>query len=695
MRSWFNRKVGNKKHNLDAKQQPIIARHLEVMTRKLNYLREQYIILSDPSQKFTVKIQIEELEQELATGKLRGIAFGYDTFTINRERLVKRVLHRYKKYPFPKGSTYVPLDLQSSDADVQPLPMRMLERLDSEVQDTDVTNRSIRGVFAEQGNELLILGEPGAGKTTLLYELALELAEFAQQQSSEPVPIVLNLSSWSKNRTDIGEWIIQELQEYGVGRDFAKALIETFQITLLLDGLDEVAQQHRNACVEAINVFLQEQTLYTVVCCRRTEYDLIKKASFILKLNSAVVIKSILKEKVSAYLQKNNLSALQQIFLHELVLEGLLTTPLWLGVARQSFANTKFTLSDFTDTEKAKNQLWQAYIQQALLYKKTVEDGKYKRYYTDAQTLDWIKWLAGILKNRDLSIFYLEWMQPDLLPRKDYNKYIYISAFLSWGMIGIGMTWFFKFDLFFFLSAAVVSTKIATEFSNYNSIVLVEIKKWSWNDFFNINLPQSVIKGLGFGLLLLITSLFENPDDLFKISYIGKLLLNCTFLGIIYAIKISWNTHEIIENTLLPNEGVWRSLNFALKSSVLGAFPISILIMLGYEYIGLASLFAVDSIPSNSLSIGVYCFYFIWGFLFIETGGKVVIQHYVLQYLLYRSGTVPFRYIPFLEHCCRLGLLRRIGGGYTFYHRELRDYLGAQWQAEEKTKYETSASEAN
>jgi hypothetical protein len=39
------------------------------------------------------------------------------------------------------------------------------------------------------------------------------------------------------------------------------------------------------------------------------------------------------------------------------------------------------------------------------------------------------------------------------------------------------------------------------------------------------------------------------------------------------------------------------------------------------------------------------------------------------------TGCTPFRFIKFLDHCAKLILLKKVGGGYIFIHRMLLDYF--------------------
>ena len=99
-------------------------------------------------------------------------------------------------------------------------------------------------------------GGSGAGKTTLLLELARDLLDRAAQDAAHPIPVVFHLSSWAVRRRPLADWLVDELAErYYVPRKLAQAWINADQVLPLLDGLDEVAPEHRAACVEAINTF--------------------------------------------------------------------------------------------------------------------------------------------------------------------------------------------------------------------------------------------------------------------------------------------------------------------------------------------------------------------------------------------------------------------------------------------------------
>jgi GTPase SAR1 family protein len=189
------------------------------------------------------------------------------------------------------------------------------------------TGTPISRIFDEAGKALLILGQPGAGKTTLLLELTRDLLDRAEQDERHLIPVVFHLSSWAAQRFALADWLMDELNKrYDVPRIMAKSWVDAGLILPLLDGLDEVAADHREACVEAINVFLREHGLLPlVVCSRAADYTALTRR---LRLPSAVMIQALSRQQVQHYVDQVGAS-----------LAGLRTVlqadTTWLPVKRQ------------------------------------------------------------------------------------------------------------------------------------------------------------------------------------------------------------------------------------------------------------------------------------------------------------------------------------------------------------------------
>ncbi|HWS85198.1 MAG TPA: TIR domain-containing protein, partial [Ktedonobacteraceae bacterium] len=115
---------------------------------------------------------------------------------------------------------------------------------------------SIVQVYDEADGALLILGEPGAGKTTLLLQLAQTLLDRAHTDERLPLSVIFNLSSWAQKQEPLARWLVEELKtKYRVNDQIGQHWIAMNQILPLLDGLDEVAELARIACVRAITAY--------------------------------------------------------------------------------------------------------------------------------------------------------------------------------------------------------------------------------------------------------------------------------------------------------------------------------------------------------------------------------------------------------------------------------------------------------
>src|SRR5215469_4944431 len=194
----------------------------------------------------------------------------------NRMRLLQRVRSFWITGVLEQslyGVALITLGLQEQpDAVVNPWQLVMQET----VQPTRplLTDPRITQIYNNANGELLILGEPGAGKTTLLLDLARNLLKRAEQDLTYPMPVVFNLSSWTRKRQSLRTWLIEELEtKYRVPRKVGSDWINANQILPLLDGLDEVDIYALSACIQAIDDYHQAHSLVPlVVCCRTNEY---------------------------------------------------------------------------------------------------------------------------------------------------------------------------------------------------------------------------------------------------------------------------------------------------------------------------------------------------------------------------------------------------------------------------------------
>jgi len=122
------------------------------------------------------------------------------------------------------------------------------------------------------------------------------------------------------------------------------------------------------------------------------------------------------------------------------------------------------------------------------------------------------------------------------------------------------------------------------------------------------------------------------------------------------------------------------SLSGRLKNGLIGGIVAFVLIVEGISAglsLGLIGSLVVGLMlgPNNGLLIGLLAG-IIAGLMY---GGIAVIQHYILRFILISNNLLPWRLVPFLDHCVDLIFLRRVGGGYIFVHRLLMEHFAEMY----------------
>jgi hypothetical protein len=290
--------------------------------------------------------------------------------------------------------------------------------------------RSMAAVFDEMGRRLLILGAPGSGKTTLLLELADHLLDLAKHDEKHPIPVVFHLSTWAARRQPLKDWLVDELwKRYDVARKIGQAWVNGERILPLLDGLDEVAPEHREACVEAINAFRREHPLVAfAVCSRAAEYEELRVR---LELSGAVLIRPLSREQIGAYLKEagKSLAGVRTVLRDDETVWDLLETPLMLSIVALTYQGRSASEIRATGTlEQRRTDLFANYTERMFERRCKVTA------YTREQTVRWLTWLARSMIKNNLSVFYLEWMQPDWLAFRGQRWLLVMAASMCTGL---------------------------------------------------------------------------------------------------------------------------------------------------------------------------------------------------------------------------------------------------------------------
>lgn len=284
---------------------------------------------------------------------------------------------------------------------------RFLRLKDKEKQSSRLkSTQKIIEVFEqpEISGKLLILGEPGSGKTTELLQLAQDLVTRVEQDDRQPVPVILELSSWDGESID--KWVASQLKKlYTVSEEITQQWLAVNQILLLLDGLDELGLLKQRQCIEKLNQFLESTYVSKlVVCCRREEYE--AGEIELDGLNGAVYLEALREDQIRQYFEGlNRLSVWNNVSSNAVLLE-LAEKPLFMSMLVVAYQGNPI---------RNEQELFDAYIEKQLHEPRN--QGTYKRgiELTPQETRHHLVWLAQQLESISETEFLIEGLQPTWL----------------------------------------------------------------------------------------------------------------------------------------------------------------------------------------------------------------------------------------------------------------------------------------
>lgn len=509
----------------------------------------------------------------------------------------------------------------------------------------------IVALMEQSYNALLIVGSPGAGKTTLLLQLCKELWRAASQSEDAPRPIVLNISSYqvAQDGTSLAEhlacWIVDEVvAKYGLPRPAVRKWLEDASLTLLLDGLDEVAPHARKTMVEALNAFRELYPVALVVSCRDSEYQSIGQK---LCFGGALQIEPLSDKAVFEIVNKRGAGGAAE----SETIQSVLRNPLLLTLYAQG--KKRVDLTHAPEWKRVYDQV----VGRALEKLEPHEDAGLMH----AQ----LKYLGRVMQRLNRSELWIEQLDFSWLDTRWKRGFGYLTGIMSVFICGVGLNvaqipitqsptataWTFGFGV-----------SIGSFAYTRGKIKPVERLRWSWRRFVRL-LPVTTV----------CASLVGLAEGL-RINFASN-MVGAAITGAILALAFALEPGEQ-PSKVHPNAGVRRSFYYATGLAILIGLPVGLLFGLVINpYVTRPLTTVIEHNSDPRLVVGVGVGLFVATALFLIYGGFTVIMHWVLRLWMSWTTPLPLRLVRTLDRFVELDLMRRVGGGYVFLHRTLLDYF--------------------
>ncbi len=412
-----------------------------------------------------------------------------------------------------------------------------------------------------------------------------------------------------------------------------------------------------------------------VVCSRVKDYEALTER---LRLSSAICIQPLSQKQVYSFLAKagDSLTGLKTLLQQEQELEQFAQTPLILNIMSLAYQgwSAEDLLQQFSSTKDRYQHLFDNYIKR-MLHRRVIgqlEPNKNSAKYPQEKVLHRLSWLANMMVKQSKTIFLIEKLQSTLLQSSIERINYRISNFLLGGLI-FGLILLLYFAVFpgrdvgnvgklvWPIIFALIGGVIA---GLSQEITLFEQMSWSWQKA-KYRIINEVFLGIVVGMIsgLITLRIFKvlKPDmnpEWYKVMIFGVMG------GLIFGLNSGLKSTEVQRRTF-PNQGIRSSFQNSLKIGLIGGLIIG----------GIAGLIVGLKMKIFSMLYGLD-FGLIGGLiLWIRNGGTTCIQHFNLRRILYRKGRIPWNYARFLDYASERLLMKKVGGGYIFYHRMLMEHF--------------------
>lgn len=544
---------------------------------------------------------------------------------------------------------------------------------------------AVRTVFDDLDHTMLVLGAPGAGKTTMLLELLRDLLAVAatDDRDREPIPVMLNLTSWTQRQESLDEWVIREVSDrYQVSRRHVRNWLAADELLLVLDGLDEVAATHRQACVEAINEFRAAHGATPIaVGCRSTDYEQLHGR---LRMYGTLRLQPLTPKQVESFLDRIGPAAAgaRAALATDSELRELVSSPLMLSILMLAFHpdGRDGPSVGTSGTGDVSTMLWQTFV--ATMLRRRPNPTQPSRNIITS-----LAYMAANLGGYSQTLFTFDLIDKLWLPyyvsRRRLERVANMAclalglpvlcgagyALFGWRGAAVGLV----AGLAFALPAYQIDTchmqNFQSRFNTGNSrvpdrsdwvapVIIMIMGVFVYPRAFGVAAVAATAAGILLGL----------PNGwLPAVGYAGAAavaVLAAVWLSLGYAVTII-EVPARRHRAELPSPKVRATLRVGvLIAPLIGLFAggLSWLVLALFPGVDAGPFALLAGIGATSYALTYFGFY-------------ALVEQIMIRRVLRNTGLFPLPARPLLDHATRCMFLHKVGDGYIFAHQSLLDFF--------------------
>jgi hypothetical protein len=580
-----------------------------------------------------------------------------------------------------------------------------------------------------RSGRLVIAGAPGAGKTSVAVLLVLAALRHRDQVGAAdrvkvPVPMLLTAQDWDPRRQPLRDWLIARLQQgYPLfagrsGAENAGRLIDAGNLTVIFDGLDEIAEDLRPIALQALN----HVSFRVIVLSRTVEMAFAASQRGVLQGAAAVELRAVGPATAAGYLENIQLDPPPAGW-RELIyriradparpLAEALNNPLALTLIRDTYqsgddARELLELCDRIQQRvsglQAAEEITGHLLDRVLPAAYALRPGQRSPSYDLETAYNALSKIAAQM-NKD-GVRDLQWWQ---IPRwAPPVRRALLGGFVIWFMIGvIAFAAYFTYavthvdgvvkSILFGLGAGLLGGAIigsvlglivgvATWVANYNSssapakigrVQRPQLRRIFLRQNLTLGLRAGLIFGPVIGLVFVIAELLiSGIRDALVLGALMTLLAGL-FFGIAFIIAFGLTESFVDSDSTSVPSPVISQRNDRKHSIVIG-------LMVGLTA-GLMITLAVGVVvaitigPAVGFGLGVQ-YGILLGLLAWVVAGIGVSRAWpttLAAAQLARRWRTPLRLMKFLDDAHKRNVLRTVGPVYQFRHARLQDRLAA------------------